>query len=279
MTCRQPLLLCLLLLPRPPVAAAPPEDPKALALEWVDRNQKALFDLNRFIWEAAEVGLEERRSAAEMARLLEAHGFRIERGVAGMPTAFIASWGSGKPVIAILAEYDALPGMSQAAEPRKAPVVAGGAGHACGHSVFGAASAGAAIAARHAMERRGLKGTLRLYGTPAEETGIGKTYMVKEGLFDDCDAALHWHPSDRNAVAFSLSKAVISVKYRFAGLAAHASLSPQDGRSALDAVELMNIGANFLREHLKEDARIHYVITDGGGQPNVVPGAAEVWYY
>jgi aminobenzoyl-glutamate utilization protein B len=245
----------------------------------VDQNEDALRQLNRFVWTQAELGLAEHRSSEEIQRLLSAHGFHIEKGVAHMPTAFVASYGSGKPVIALLAEYDALPGMSQKAEPLRAERVAGASGHACGHSVLGAASVGAAVATRYAMEAHDLPGTVRLYGTPAEETGIGKTYMVKEGSFADCDAALHWHPGDRNSVAFSLSKAVISVKYTFAGRAAHASLSPHEGRSALDAVELMNVAANMLREHLKEDARIHYVITDGGGQPNVVPRVAQVWYY
>lgn len=169
--------------------------------------------------------------------------------------------------------------MSQRTEPERSPLVEGAAGHACGHSVFGTASTAAAIAARYAMEAHGLGGTIRLYGTPAEETGIGKSYMVKEGLFRDCDVALHWHPADKTNSSFNRSKAVVSVKYTFHGLPAHASLSPHDGRSALDAVELMNVAANYLREHLKEDARIHYVITDGGGQPNVVPPRAQVWYY
>lgn len=252
---------------------------KSTAFSWVDHNEGILRQLNHFVWTEAELGLAEHRSSQELQRLLSANGFRIEKGVAHMPTAFVASYGSGEPIIALMAEYDALPGMSQKAEPRRAERIAGGNGHACGHSALGTASVGAAVATRHAMEAHNLPGTVRLYGTPAEETGIGKTYMVKEGLFADCDAALHWHPGDRNSVAFSRSKAVISVKYTFEGRAAHASLSPQEGRSALDAVELMNVAANFLREHLKEDTRIHYVITDGGGQPNVVPRVAQVWYY
>ncbi len=249
------------------------------AFDRVDADLDRLRQINRTIWEAAEVGLEERRSSGTLITYLEDNGFAVQKGIAGMPTAFVGSYGSGAPVIAILAEYDALPGMSQRSEPTRTARVAGGAGHACGHSVFGTASVAAAVAAREAMEKSGLRGTIRLYGTPAEETGIGKTYMVKEGLFKDCDVALHWHPSDRTQTSFSLCKAVVSVKYTFSGLAAHASLSPHDGRSALDGVELMNIGANYLREHLKEDARIHYVITDGGGQPNVVPPKAQVWYY
>lgn len=254
-------------------------EPKATALAWVDENAADLKKLNRVIWEAAELGLDEHVSSKALREYLRRHGFTIESGLAGMPTAFVASYGSGEPVVAILAEFDALPGMSQKATPEQTPHVEGGNGHACGHSAFGAGSTGGAVATRYAMEKHGLKGTIRLYGTPAEETGIGKTYMVKEGVFSDCDAALHWHPSSRTKTSYSLCKAIVSVKYTFHGLPAHASLSPHDGRSALDAVELMNIGANFLREHLKEDARIHYVISDGGGQPNVVPPRAQVWYY
>jgi aminobenzoyl-glutamate utilization protein B len=252
---------------------------KKSAFQWIEEQKPQLFALNRLIWEAAEVGLEERRSSAALAAYLEENGFTVQRGVAEMPTAFIASFGSGSPVIAILAEFDALPGMSQEAVAERRPRAEGGAGHACGHSVFGSACVAGAAAARRAMESLGLKGTLRVYGTPAEETGIGKSYMAKAGLFADCDAALHWHPGHSTNVTYSSSKAVVSVKYTFDGLPAHASLSPHDGRSALDAVELMNLGANLLREHIKEDARIHYVITDGGGQPNVVPGRAQVWYY
>ena len=252
---------------------------KKSAFTWLDENRQRFFDLNRFIWEKAELGLEETDSSQALIRVLEENGFQIERGVSSMPTAFIASYGSGKPVIAVLAEFDALPGMSQKALPQRGALVEGGNGHACGHSVFGSASVAGAIATRRAMEKYGIKGTLRLYGTPAEETGIGKTYMVKEGLFSDCDVALHWHPGSTTNVAYSLSKAIVSVKYTFEGLPAHASLSPHDGRSALDAVELMNVASNYLREHLMEDARIHYVVTDGGGQPNVVPPRAQVWYY
>lgn len=197
-----------------------------------------------------------------------------------MPTAFVAEKGSGKPVIAILAEYDALPGMSQAAVPeRRSRGDENDAGHACGHSLFGTASAGAAVAAAAIAGRDGVQGTIRVYGTPAEETLIGKVYMVEAGLFRDVDTVLHWHPGDRTSAGYASTKALISVKFRFKGLSAHSSVSPHAGRSALDAVELMNAGANYLREHLKEESRIHYVITDGGGQPNVVPSTAEVWYY
>lgn len=249
---------------------------------WIDTHRDTLHAVNQRIWNHPEVGLQETRAMAELTALLERGGFRVQRGVAGMPTAFVATAGSGRPIIGILAEYDALPGTSQAAAPEKQPRTGGAAndaGHACGHSIFGTASTAAALAAWNAAHAARLPGTIRLYGTPAEETGIGKCYMQRAGLFDDLDAALHWHAGDKNRVGYASSKAVVSIKFRFEGVSAHASMSPHDGKSALDGVELMNIGTNFLREHLKEDARMHYVVTDGGGQPNVVPPTAEVWYY
>jgi aminobenzoyl-glutamate utilization protein B len=191
----------------------------------------------------------------------------------------VASYGSGKPVIGILAEFDALPGMSQAAEPLRKPLQEGAPGHACGHSGLGTAAVGAALAVKEAYDRHGLAGTIRVYGTPAEETGIGKTYMLRAGVFDDLDICLHWHPGRENRSAYATCKAITSVKFAFHGVPAHASTSPESGRSALDAVELMNVGVNYMREHVKEDARFHYVITNGGGQPNVVPAEAQVWYY
>ncbi len=235
--------------------------------------------VNRAIWTYAETGLEESKSAKELMDLLRANGFAIEAGVSGMPTAFVASYGSGRPIIGILAEYDALPGLSQDAVAERKERAGAAAGHGCGHSVFGTASTAAAIAVRKAMESGGARGTIRLYGTPAEETGIGKTYMLRDGLFRDADVILAWHAADRTASSYSYTKANVSVKFRFSGLPAHASASPHQGRSALDAVELMSSGVNFMREHVKQDARIHYVITNGGGQPNVVPPEAEVWYY
>jgi aminobenzoyl-glutamate utilization protein B len=254
-------------------------DPRADAIARAGELQPALVAVHREIWEHAEVGLQEHRSSAALQQLLREHGFAVDSGVAGMPTAFVASWGSGEPVIGILAEFDALPGVSQTADPERKPRAGVAAGHACGHSIFGAASAGAACAAKSVIEARRLPGTIRLYGTPAEETGIGKQYMAMAGLFDDADAVLAWHADDKTQADLMYTKAVVSAKFRFHGSAAHASRNPELGRSALDAVELMNAGANFLREHVKPDARIHYVITDGGGQPNVVPPEAEVWYY
>jgi len=254
-------------------------DPKTATTAWVDANGDLLKRINRNIWTWAETGLEEIKSSKELQDALRANGFTVEPGVAGMPTAFVATFGTGKPLIGILAEFDALPGLSQdaTAERKTRPEVE--AGHGCGHSVFGTASTGAAIAIKQALASGAIKGTVKLFGTPAEETGIGKTYMLREGVFKDVDVMLAWHAGDLTRAAWDYSKAMVSVKFRFEGLAAHASVSPFQGRSALDAVELMSVGVNYMREHVKEDTRIHYVITNGGGQPNVVPPSAEVWYY
>jgi aminobenzoyl-glutamate utilization protein B len=250
-------------------------------LERVDEIQKRMLEVNRAIWSYAEPGLEETRSSKELQDWLRENGFSVRAGVASMPTAFVASYGSGKPVIAFLAEYDALMGVSQEAVPRrearKDPAIV--AGHGCGHSVFGTGTTAAAIALQKVIESGGVTGTVRLYGTPAEETVDAKTFMLRDGLFDDVDVVLSWHASDRTGASYSYSKAVTSARFTFRGLPAHASTSPHQGRSALDAIELMNVGANYLREHVPEDTRIHYVVTNGGGQPNVVPPEATSWYY
>ena len=249
------------------------------AIETIGGHESQLKAINKAIWEFAEVGLEERRSSALLVEHLKAAGFEVRTGLANMPTSFVASYGSGKPIIGILAEYDALPNLSQQVAADRVAVTDGAPGHGCGHSGLGTAALGAAIAVKAAMEKHKLPGTIRLYGTPAEETLIGKVYMQLDGQFKDLDACLHWHPASVNNVWVMSSKAAVSVKFSFAGTAAHASGSPSSGRSALDAVELMNVGVNFMREHIQEDARIHYVITDGGGAPNVVPAKAESWYY
>lgn len=249
------------------------------ALAEIDQRSAALKSLNRQIWEFAEVGLEEQRSSAVLIETLKQAGFEVRTSVANMPTAFVATYGSGRPVIGILAEYDALPELSQKVSPVLEPVEAGKPGHGCGHCGLGTGAVGAALAVKASMERHKLPGTIRLYGTPAEETLIGKVYMLQAGEFADLEACLHWHPATKNEVWNGSSKAMISAKFTFQGVAAHAAGSPEQGRSALDAVEMMNIGANFMREHLKEDARVHYVITRGGGAPNVVPSSATVWYY
>ena len=259
--------------------AADVEQMKRDAWSWLDSQTSILESANQRIWSYAETSLEEAKSSQELQRLLADNGFSVEAGVAGMKTAFVATYGSGEPSIGILAEFDALPGVSQAASPSPGVGPNPAAGHACGHSVFGVGSTGAAMAIKEMIAAGGIEGTIKLYGTPAEETGIGKVYMLRDGYFKDDDVILNWHPSDRNRASYGNTKAIANVKFKFRGSAAHASAMPWSGRSALDGVELMNIGVNFMREHIKPDARIHYVITKGGGQPNVVPPEAEVWYY
>ena len=249
------------------------------ALAWIDEHRQAVIDLSDAVWRVAEVGLHEHESARMQAEMLRDAGFTVEMGVAKIATAFIASWGAGKPIVALLGEYDALPGTSNRAVPYPDPVAPGGAGHACGHNLLGVAAVAAAIAVRDEMVSRGLKGTIRYYGCPAEENAGAKGYMVKAGLFADVDAALTWHASPLNMVSLNSSLAITQTKFHYRGRTAHAAANPEMGRSALDAVELMNIGVNYLREHVIQEARIHYVTTNGGGEPNVVPGEAESWYY
>ncbi len=231
------------------------------------------------IWGYAELGYLETESSQRLQHFLGARGFEIAGPVAGIPTAFTASYGEGGPVIAILAEFDALPGLSQAAKPEREPLRDGGAGHACGHHLFGAASATAAVALARWLDATGKPGTIRVYGTPAEEGGSGKVYMTRAGLLDDVDVALHWHPGDRNNASPSSSNANKSGRFTFHGVAAHAASAPHRGRSALDGVEAMNFMVNLMREHVPSDSRIHYVITDGGDAPNIVPETAQVYYY
>lgn len=249
------------------------------AIESVEQHKSAILETNRQIFEFAEVGLEEHKSAKLLQDQLKEAGFQVKSGIAGMPTAFVAEYGSGKPIIGILAEYDALPGMSQKTSPVRESLEEGKPGHACGHSGLGSGALGAALAVKEVMAKHKLPGTIRLYGTPAEETVIGKVYMTLAGVFNDLDVCLHWHPSTKNQPWAGSSKAIISVKFTFKGTPAHAAGSPESGRSALDAVELMNVGVNYMREHVKEDARFHYVTTNGGGAPNVVPPEATVWYF
>ncbi|WP_425269154.1 amidohydrolase [Maribacter litoralis] len=230
------------------------------------------------IWEFAEMGYQEEKSSSLLQQTLKNAGFTIKTGVAGIPTAFVAEYGSGSPVIAILGEYDALPGLSQKAVAEKESAGAA-AGHACGHHLFGTASTAAAISTKEWLEANKSKGTIRFYGTPAEEGGSGKVYMVREGLFNDVDIALHWHPGSQNAASAGAALANKSAKFRFYGISAHAAGSPEKGRSALDGVEAMNLMINMMREHIPQEARIHYVITAGGKAPNVVPDFAEVYYY
>lgn len=231
------------------------------------------------IWEWAEPGYQEHKSSKLLADMLERNGFHVKRGVAEIPTAFVATAGSGTPVIGILGEYDALPGLSQKTVPVRDAAQPGGYGHGCGHHLFGVASASAAIAISEQIRAGQIKGTVRYYGCPAEEGGSAKVFMVLAGLFRDCDVVLHWHPGDRNSAGDRSSLARMAVKFRFFGKSAHAAGAPDQGRSALDAVELTNHAAELLREHVPDSTRIHHVITFGGGAPNVVPDFAEVYYY
>lgn len=245
----------------------------------VSKQAKQATALADKLWSLAEMGYQEHKSSAEMQELLKQAGFKVKAGLAGTETAFVASYGKGGPVIAILAEMDALPGFSQAAKPEKMAEPGMNSGHACGHHLFGAGSLTAAIAVKEWLAKNKVAGQIRLYGTPAEEGGSGKVYMVREGLFDDVDIMLHWHPANKNIAPVGTSLANKSAKFRFHGIASHASAAPQYGRSALDGVEAMNMMVNMMREHIPSDARIHYVITNGGEAPNVVPEFAEVFYY
>ena len=231
------------------------------------------------IWSLAEVGYQEKQSSALLQSELTKAGFRVQSGVAGIPTAFVAEYGSGAPVIGILAEFDALPGLAQRVAPERVPIEGQAAGHGCGHHLFGTASVAAGIAVTEWLAASGHIGTIRVYGTPAEEGGGGKIYMVRAGLFRDADVVLDWHPGSMNDAGAAPSLANKSGKFRFRGLSAHAAGAPWRGRSALDALEAMNHMVDMLREHVPDGTRIHYVITDGGKAPNVVPDFAEGYYY
>ncbi len=268
--------IVLLLILSLPVLAQDADKKKVLAR--IQQQESHYSAIAQKIWNYAEVGYKEKQSSALLQETLKQAGFTIESGVAGIPTAFVASYGQGKPVIGIMAEYDALPGLSQDSIPTKRSLGAA-SGHACGHHLFGTGSSAAAIAVKEWLKETGGKGTIKLYGCPAEEGGSGKVYMVREGLFNDSDVMLHWHPSDANSVSTGSSLANKTGKFRFYGLSSHAAASPERGRSALDAVEAMDFMANMMREHVPSSTRIHYVITNGGKAPNIVPDYAEVYYY
>ncbi|MEM2379193.1 MAG: amidohydrolase, partial [Candidatus Methanomethylicia archaeon] len=223
---------------------------KEYAIEYIEKNKDRFIEISDKIWEYAELGLIEYKSSKLLAEELEKHGFKVRIGVAGMPTAFIGEWGFGKPVIGVMGEYDALPGLSQKKVPWKEPLIEGAPGHGCGHNIHGVSGLAAAIAVRYAMEKYGIKGTIRFYGCPAEENFSGKVFMVRDGYFDDVDTAISHHPSTMNGVSLKSSLAINSAKFHFFGRASHAGGSPEFGRSALDAVELMNVGVNYLREHV-----------------------------
>jgi len=243
-----------------------------------DEDEKLTY-LAKEIWDHPEIGLQETFAANLLAKECEDAGFSVERGVGQMPTAFVASWGTGRPIIGVLGEYDALPGLSQELNAEKSAIEEGGPGHGCGHNLFGTASFAAALAVKKEMEAQGLSGTIRFYGCPAEETLVGKTFMAKDGVFDDLDAAVCWHPGDTNQIWHSSSLAMNSFKVNFHGVSAHGAAAPHLGRSALDGAQLMDVGVNYLREHIIQEARIHSVITSGGQAPNVVPAYAQIWYF
>ena len=252
---------------------------KELCCSWIEKNKTRTIKISNEIWELAELGLIEFKSSALLADELERNGFKVERGVAGMPTAFVASWGNSKPVIGVLGEFDALPGLSQKKVPFKDPLTLGSPGHGCGHNIHGTSGMTAALAIKNAMQKHRIEGNVKFFGCPAEENFNGKVFMVREGCFKDVDAVLSHHPGDMNCATLKSCLSLDSVKFSFTGKSAHAGGSPHQGKSALDAVELMNVGANYLREHVIQDARIHYVVEKGGRQPNIVPDYARSWYY
>jgi aminobenzoyl-glutamate utilization protein B len=245
-------------------------------LTHVAAHAERLGAVSRQIWETPELGFHEDKSSGLLQQELRSNGFEVKAGVAGEPTGFVASFGSGKPVIALMGEFDALPGLSQKDIPTQSPVQAGAPGHGCGHNLLGSASALAAIAIKDEMQARGLKGTLRYYGTPAEEGGGGKIYMLHAGLFKDVDAVLAWHPGDSNKVGLGSLLANNGGKFRFYGTAAHAAAAPERGRSALDGAMIFLNAVEFLREHVPQETRIQYIITNGGSATNIVPAFAEV---
>ncbi len=255
------------------------KDPREEMLRKMDERAEYFGKLSRNIWEFAEVGYKEKKSSELLRSELRAAGFQIQENVAEIPTAFVASYGSGKPVIGILGEFDALPGLSQDSISEKKVITAGAPGHGCGHNLFGVASAFAAITVKDYLTEKKLPGTIRLYGTPAEEGGAGKVYMARAGVFNDCDVILAWHPGDANSASMKSSLANITAKFRFYGQAAHAAAAPDKGRSALDAVLLMAHAVDMMREHVPSTTRLHYIITQGGGAPNVVPDFAEIYMY
>lgn len=260
------------------VAPAQGDDADVM-LGFLERNEARFGSVAMDIWDYAELGYLETKSSERLQQVLASEGFEIQAGVAGIPTAFVASFGAGEPVIGVLAEFDALPGISQSRAPTRDILEDKHAGHACGHHLFGAGSVAAAIAIRQWLEDNKVSGTIRLYGTPAEEGGSGKVYLVRAGLFDDVDTVLHWHPADRNSANASSTLANKSARFKFRGVSAHAAAAPHRARSALDAVEAMNYMVNLLREHVPQETRIHYIVSHGGEAPNVVPDFAESYYY
>jgi aminobenzoyl-glutamate utilization protein B len=248
-------------------------------VQWLEANQSEFINMADQIWATPELAYQEFKSSRLQADYLMQAGFSITWEIGGLNTAFMAEWGEGRPVLGFIGEYDALPGLSQKVQPIKAPLNEGQPGHGCGHNLLGTGAVAAAVAVGKWLESNGVSGTVRYYGCPAEEKGSGKVFMARAGAFNDLDAALNFHPSTRTHPSKGTNVGVNAIYYRFFGRTAHAGGAPHEGRSALDAVELMNVGVNYLREHVKDDVRIHYIITDGGKAPNIVPEEAEVYYF
>lgn len=254
-------------------------DNLSMIIDWVEENRARFIDMAEMIWHEPEVAWHEFKSSRLQADFLVAEDFRIEWNIGGLNTAFVAEWGNAGPLLAFIGEYDALPGLSQSKEPFQDALIENGAGHGCGHNLLGTGALAASVAVQKWLQKTGASGIVRYYGCPAEEEGGGKVFMARASAFDDIDAAFNFHPDVINMPTKGSTVGINAIYYRFHGRTAHASIAPQDGRSALDAVELMNVGVNYLREHVKSDVRIHYVITNGGQAPNIVPDEAEVFYY
>ncbi len=246
---------------------------------WFDSHEELLYSVSRTLWEHPEGSEQEYQSCALLKKLMEEQGFTVTAPAAGLDTAFAASYGSGRPRIGFLAEYDALPGLAQETAASVSPIPSQPFGHGCGHNLLGTAAAGAAIALKEAMEGENLPGTVILYGCPSEEVMVGKIVMTQNHVFDDLDVAISWHPGDRNRASEESYQAMLSMEYHFQGKASHAAMAPEEGFSALDAVELMDVGVNYLREHVPQGGQLHYVILSGGEKPNIVPEKAAVWQF
>jgi len=274
-----PLALAALCLCPLSALADSPSAAKRNAVASVDKYAAELTDVSDKVWQFAETALREHQSSKALADFAEAKGFTVTRNVSGMPTAFVARFGTGRPIIGVLGEYDALPGVSQKAQAEESPLVVGGAGHGCGHNLLGAASLGAALAIKEQIAAGRLRGTIVYYGTPAEEAVGGKTYMARDGVFNEVDVMFAWHPGDISHADMVTGQAMVDLKIEFRGRTAHAAADPWNGRSALDAVEAFTHGVNLMREHMPLSSRVHYVIADGGDVPNVVPEHAAVWIW
>lgn len=249
----------------------------SIALDAIEKVRKELEQLSLDIWDNPEGAYKEFKACKWNADILKKYGFDVEVGTSGVPTAIKATWGYGHPVIGFLGEYDALPGLSQKIKTMEDPVISGAFGHGCGHNLLGVAHIGALIGMKEEMIKKNMVGTIIYYGCPAEEVLTGKLFMAKEGAFDCLDLCIHFHPGMMNTVGID-SISCLSTKFHFKGIAAHSSIDPHNGRSALDAVELTNVGANYLREHVRKDVSFSYIITDGGSAPNIIPAKASVWY-